>query len=296
MRKPEKIMLTEAEKTALNELAGKVGCFARSGPTAGKPSFRVLLQDMAAGTFVLFDKRKPKKKKEWKTKAKFKVPGAPDWWGPWYGNAMGLEQAIKKSGMDRAGLMALGLKPKINEFLAHPDILVGKAEWPAPFLSSRPHWWWMPDEGNAMDISEAVEVSGMTAEQIAAGGLLMDEVQFVAPDHWVGWRHKESPKSLPPVDPMTATPDWFVRLPKMMAMPLTQAIESSGMDRDEMELHGLVIKKINGQQFVSGPPGSEWADSDDSAAPAGDIGEILSMMVEDESQPEKVKSGRIKKS
>jgi len=176
----------------------------------------------------------------------------------------------------------------------------------------KPPGWWKPDENESMLAADVAAKYKTTVEILEEKGFVLDGDRIYA-GNWKGWRTakadekqeskvKESPAScgedeMPDVPPlMLATPDWFVRLPKMMAMPLTQAIESSGMDRDEMELHGLVIKKINGQQFVSGPPGSEWADSDDSAAPAGDVGEILSMMVEDESQPEKVKSGRIKKS
>lgn len=190
MRKPEKIMLSAAEKAALNEIAGKAGAFARSGPTAGKPSFRVLLQEMAAGTFVLFDKRKPKKKKEWKKKgAKSKIPGAPDWWAPWYGNAMGIDIAMTRSGLNRPALLALGLTFGINPFLKTPDIVIGRPEWTADFVPARPHWWWEPADDGTMFAEDAVAASGLTVEQLVAAGLVLvdDNAFLAAPPAWAGW-------------------------------------------------------------------------------------------------------------
>ena len=184
MRKPEKIMLTTAEKEALNKIAEKAGCFARSGPTAGKPSFCVLLQTMAEGRFILYDKLKPRKKKEWKSKGKAKIPGAPAWWRPWYGNAMGLDYAVKASGL---AADALGLRIERNDFLTHPDVVIGQPDWPAPFVAARPHWWWFPEDDGGMAVRVAVEASGLSLDQMLAGGMRHESSRVFPGDGWKGW-------------------------------------------------------------------------------------------------------------
>ena len=50
------VQLSTAEQESLNKLAESVGSCLRNG----KPSWRILLQDIAAGCFTLKDKRKKK--------------------------------------------------------------------------------------------------------------------------------------------------------------------------------------------------------------------------------------------
>lgn len=44
---PATIRLTETEIETLNQLAAQVGSVARTGPTAGTPSWRTLVKDIA---------------------------------------------------------------------------------------------------------------------------------------------------------------------------------------------------------------------------------------------------------
>lgn len=182
------IRLTEEDQATLTRIAEAMGC--RLG--TGKPSWRKLIHDLAKDTFILFDKRKPRKKKEWKKKGKTataKIPGAPDWWAPWYGNAMGLELALKRSGLDRDGIKALGLTIQGNDRLRHPDVVVGRPEWPSEFLPNRCHWWWMPEDDSTMNVVDATGISDMTLEQFIAGGLILsdDEAFLKPPDSWTAW-------------------------------------------------------------------------------------------------------------
>lgn len=253
MRKPEKIMLSAEEKAALLKIAEKAGCKARCGPTAGQPSFRVMLQMMAEGRFVLYDKLKPREKK--KRRGATAVPGAPAWWRPFYGNAVGREYALKKA--SREELLALGLRFEINPMLKTPDIVVGKPEWPAPFVPTRPHWWWSPRNGK-MTVADAVEQSGLTVDAMIAGGMVVED-GFVRPAaDWHGWTLSEPPVVRDELAKMPV-PDWFVRCPGMMAMVLVDAVGASGMSPGEMKAAGMVIRKVSGFDVVSGPAGSEWA-------------------------------------
>lgn len=197
MRKPEKILLSPAEKEALNKIAGKAGCFARSGPTAGQPSFRVLMQVMAEGRFVLYDKLKPREKK------KRRARSGIGWWKPFYGNAAGLDWALKASGLDRQGLLDLGMKLHTNPFLKTPDVVVAPIAWGLPAANpSRPYWFWNPRSDNAMVLSEVVSLTGMTADQLAGIGLDADSELdlLIAPDEWKGWGWREENETSPSVD------------------------------------------------------------------------------------------------
>ena len=186
------IQLNEAEHEALTKIAENAGCFLRNG----KPSWRKMILDMAGGTFVLYDKRKPKKKKEWKTKGKAEsIPGAPSWWKPFYGNAMGLDYALKSSGLTLDEIHALGLRSEHNPLLKHPDVIVGKPEWEvAKFLPSVPHWWWRPSNNGNMMADDVAETSGLTVEAMVSGGFILDaEVGILtAPPAWKAWMSKDN--------------------------------------------------------------------------------------------------------
>ena len=179
----------------LNAIAGAVGALSRSGPTHGSPSWRVLVKDIAAGKIKVYnpkatrEEREPRKAKAKKKSKRPRTPGAPDWWAPWYGNAMGIDVAMTRSGLNRPALLALGLTFGINPFLKTPDIVIGRPEWPADFVPSRPHWWWEPADDGTMFAEDAVAASGLTVEQLVAAGLvLVDDDNFLAaPPAWAGW-------------------------------------------------------------------------------------------------------------
>lgn len=51
--------LRPEEVETLNAIADEAGCKSRSGPTCGKPSWRVLLKDIAGGKVFVIRKEKP---------------------------------------------------------------------------------------------------------------------------------------------------------------------------------------------------------------------------------------------
>lgn len=186
MKKAEKILMSAEEKQALLKMAESLGCVARTGPSAGKPSFRIMLQQMAEGRFIMYDKLKPRKKKEWAKKKKSAIPGAPPWWKPFYGNAMGIEYAMEKSGMTHDELVAAGWRVEINESLKHPTVVVGKPEWPAPIVKTRPHWWWKPDRGE-MRADELARLGVDLGELERAGFVVLEGEIVLPPEGWDAW-------------------------------------------------------------------------------------------------------------
>jgi hypothetical protein len=220
------VRLSPEEEIALNKIAAENDCCLRNG----KPSWRIMLQHMAKGMFSLRDFRRtsdprradtdhqPKRAKLRKERLQ-PIPGAPDWWRPFYGNAMGDQFARDKSGLDTMGLAALGITPDHRPRLAHPDIWIGLPEWRGEFATKPkiPHYWWTPEEDNSMVASDAVEVSGYTLDELAAGGLVLDDegVSLTCPKTWEGWVYgKKDIKEEPPAAPK----------PKEPAVPLSPEV------------------------------------------------------------------------
>jgi hypothetical protein len=54
--------------------------------------------------------------------------------------------------------------------------------------------WWEPDDGNAMLTGEVVQKSGLTVDQLVAGGLLLiEDGNFVqSPAKWGGWKYNKA--------------------------------------------------------------------------------------------------------
>lgn len=192
------VRLTPKQQQHLNLLSSELQCVAGGGPKVGQPSWRVMLLGIADGTLKVYNpKAKREASPERKAKKKSKrehIPGAPKWWKPLYGNAMGQEYALKASGLTLAEIQAFGLRSEFNPLLTHPEVLVGKPEWQMEFkgAKTRPHWWWMPDDDSAMVASDAVDASGFSIEQLVAGGLTHDEELglILAPDDWNAWTSK----------------------------------------------------------------------------------------------------------
>lgn len=197
-KKDSIIRLTPTQCERLTNIAEKLHCRSGAGPTFGMPSWRVMVAGIADGVLVVrnpsdksakAERRERRKQRREKRSQAPAIPGAPDWWKPWYGNAMGQEHAMRVSGITASELVELGLRLEFNPFLQHPEVVVGKPEWPAPFLPSRPHWWWKPDNQSTMPVADAVATSGLTVEQLTAGGLEHDEELglLCVPDAWKGW-------------------------------------------------------------------------------------------------------------
>lgn len=191
------IRLTKSQQARLGEIAGALHCYSGSGPTTGQPSWRTMVGGIADGVLRVTN---PKAKREdsppkessrrgGKKNKRELIPGAPNWWRPFYGNAMGEEYALKASGLSLPELLAIGMRSEFNPLLTHPEIVVGLPEWPAAFSPSRPHWWWNPDPDSTMDIDVAVKMSGLTLEQMTAGGMIADHEisRIMPPEEWVKW-------------------------------------------------------------------------------------------------------------
>lgn len=54
--------------------------------------------------------------------------------------------------------------------------------------------WWEPYEGNFMLVGEVIEKSGLTVDQLVAGGLLLtDDGEMVeSPAKWGGWKYNKT--------------------------------------------------------------------------------------------------------
>lgn len=157
----------------------------------------------------------------------------------------------------------------------------------------RPPGWWRPDEDGGM-------LAALVARNYKTTVEILEEKDFVLsgdrifPGNWKNWQPRETKitppaaknddllaiaeATLPAVHPlMMEPPSWFARLPGMTAMPLAAAKTASRMEQSEMEAHGIRIKKISGNLYVTGPKNSEWdVDSDDatqSRAPTNSLSE-----------------------
>ncbi len=117
-RKADRIHLSEPERQALLAIAEAHDCNARSGATAGEPSYRILIQEIAAGRLSVISRRnaegdsakKEKKgKKEkgpWKGFWKFRAK----WWEPTNEKStMMTDEAVEASGMTVDQLTGGGL-------------------------------------------------------------------------------------------------------------------------------------------------------------------------------------------
>lgn len=201
------VRLSPSQQAALNKLSEDLQCFAGGGPKVGQPSWRVMLLGIADGTLKVYnpkakkeeraldpDRKARKAAKKSKNEAETKIDGAPDWWRPFYGNAMGQDYALKASGLTLAEILGLGLRAEFNPFLTHPEIIVGKDEWEPKFSPNpaRPHWWWNPYSDGFMAAADVVAASGLSIEQLKAGGLLSSDCGegINAPDKWSGWKPK----------------------------------------------------------------------------------------------------------
>lgn len=139
-RKPDRIHLSESERNALLAIAGEHDCRAKSGVTAGSPSFRILIQDIASGRLGVIS-RKPGDSTKAVTASKVKGEKKP-WKGFW-------------------------------KFRAK---------------------WWKPIDDSTMMVDDAVAASGMTVDQLVAGGLGLSECGqwLVPPDRWKGWKWRKT--------------------------------------------------------------------------------------------------------
>lgn len=185
-KKDAVIRLTPTQCARLTDIAEKLHCVSGSGPTSGQPSWRVMVAGIADGVLLVrnpADKAVRREKKR-KKREKITIPGAPAWWRPWYGNAMGLDYAVKASGL---AADALGLRIERNDFLTHPDVVIGQPDWPAPFVAARPHWWWFPEDDGGMAVRVAVEASGLSLDQMLAGGMRHESSRIFPGDGWKGW-------------------------------------------------------------------------------------------------------------
>lgn len=140
----------------------------------------------------------------------------------------------------------------------------------------RPPGWWKPDADGSMPAADVAAKYKTTVEILEEKGFVVDGDRIFA-GNWKGWRDVAATTSSKATNQhpeeaifeaqaarrielaKTPTPDWFVRCPGMMAMVLEDAVEASGMERDEMEANGMIIRCISGCDVVSGPAGSEWA-------------------------------------
>lgn len=195
------VRMTKRQSIALNLRAEELKCTSAGGKQVGQPSWRVMLLGIADGTLRAINPSDRSQRKAKKSPRKDKekgvaIVGAPAWWRPFYGNAMGADWAIKASGLNRDELVAMGLRLEINPRLTHPEILVGSPEWAPTFTAApkRPHWWWQPDEDSAMWTSVAVASSGWSLDQLIAGGLVPsgDGEWLSAPEIWTAWQWGKS--------------------------------------------------------------------------------------------------------
>lgn len=247
------VRLTPTQQAELNRISAELQCIAGGGPKVGQPSWRVMLLGIADGALKVYN---PKAKKEERAlnpdrKAKKKskrqkIPGAPDWWRPLYGNAMGQEYALKKSSLGIDEISALGLRFERNELLSHPDLIVGKPEWAQVFrgIAARPEWWWVPAADSSMESASAVAASGYSIEQLIAGGLIhdVDLGIILAPDDWAAWHPTEA----------TTQPSAPVILPTTDEIAATVA-EANELEEFQANLMGQVTGKP-----TTGPRYSAW--------------------------------------
>lgn len=129
-RKPDRIHLSEPERDALLAIADEHDCRAKSGATAGSPSFRILIQDIASGRLAVVQRKAgdtpksgatPKakgEKKPWKGFWKFRAK----WWKPIDDSTMMVDDAVAASGMTVEQLVGGGLElSDCGQWLAPPD-------------------------------------------------------------------------------------------------------------------------------------------------------------------------------
>lgn len=114
------ITLIEGEEESLVSIASKLGVKSRSGPSSGKPTWRELIHQIAAGQLVVNrpsqnvkaaipEKKKGRKLRPFKAWAKY----PPKWWKPNFMGQMSVEAAVEGSGrtaeeLEKGGLPRLG--------------------------------------------------------------------------------------------------------------------------------------------------------------------------------------------
>jgi len=107
------ILLSEIQIEKLNTIAETVGALSRTGSTAGKPSWRALVNELAAGRLRVATPgktppggRKAKRpKKAWRGHAKYPAR----WWKPNENGEMTTSGVVESSGMTLEALTAGGL-------------------------------------------------------------------------------------------------------------------------------------------------------------------------------------------
>lgn len=191
--KNHSLRLSPAHVAALQSEAERLECISRHGKTAGVPSWRILVQEIAAGKLSVCATRRRKKSS--------KPPGLrldpttpPDWWAPWakspVPNVMGLKFALKRSKRTAAELEAAGLIVAPEGGPGNHGLVGGLPGWVGVIATTVPDdtparpAWWLADSGDCMSLALAEERSGMSRASIEATGMQVVAGVLVPSEEW----------------------------------------------------------------------------------------------------------------
>lgn len=166
-------VLSDAEEARLNALAKRHRCLSRHGVTAGQPSWRTMLQDIAQGYLVVVrpDAKSAPADRAGEREFSFHENSPPKWWDASEG-LMNVHDLEKKTGATREKLESVGFR--IGGSTARPP--VGWTKWatvPAPA------WWVDRDDRAGMSLEEAKKVSGLDEVGLEAMGLTIAGMEVV---------------------------------------------------------------------------------------------------------------------
>lgn len=192
MNRNHSIRLSDKQLAHLNEQAEVFECHSRHGVTAGVPSWRVLIQDIAAGRIGVYDRAKKREKK--RQPLTLDPHKAPAWWAPWskskVPNAMGAKYAAKASKCTAADLEAAGLALLPEGGPGNGPLLVGLPGWssesqatPNDDVPAMPDWW-EADSGDCMTLTNAEERSGLSRAEIETMGIMVRAGVLVPFEEW----------------------------------------------------------------------------------------------------------------
>ena len=192
MSRNHSIRLSDSQLTYLQEQSAFYECVSRHGITAGEPSWRILIQEIATGRIGIYDRTKKREKK--RQPLTLDPHKAPAWWTPWpkskVPNAMGAKYAVKASKHTTADLEAAGLVLLPEGGPGNGPLLVGLPGWvsapqsiPTDDVPACPDWW-EADSGDGMTLINAEERSGLSREEIEAMGIMVRAGVLVPFEEW----------------------------------------------------------------------------------------------------------------
>lgn len=175
-RKQVTASLNDAEEAKLNAIAKRHRCVSRHGASAGHPSWRALLHDIAMGYLVVVRpggdppaKAKPPAEKQDREFA-FHESSPPKWWDSAEGR-MNIDQLVKKTGTPREKLIEIGFR--IGGSTVRPP-----ANWLKWADCPAPTWWVDSDDQAGMTLEDAKRLSGLDEDSLESIGMTVagDEV------------------------------------------------------------------------------------------------------------------------